>query len=103
MFAIVNHGGRQFKVEQDRFIYVNRLAQAEGEPVRFDEVLLVESNGSVSVGKPFVSGAAVTGRVLSHLKDDKVIVFKKKRRKGYKVKRGHRQYLTKVQIETIKL
>lgn len=102
MFAIVNIAGFQYKVSPDQFIYVNRLPQSEGDAVSFDEVLLVaQENGGVQIGKPFVSGAQVRGTVLKHLKDDKVIVFKKKRRKGYAVKKGHRQYLTKLKIEAI--
>lgn len=102
MFAIVNIAGFQYKVSPDQFVYVNRLPQDEGASVQFDEVLLVSKDGGgTRVGQPFVSGASVRGKVLSHLKDDKVIVFKKKRRKGYQVKKGHRQSLTKVQIESI--
>lgn len=101
MFAIVNIAGFQYKVSPDQFVYVNRLPEDQGADVSFDEVLLVSDNGSTQVGAPFVSGAAVRGTVLEHLKDDKVIVFKKKRRKGYKVKKGHRQALTKVKIESI--
>ena len=102
MFAIVNIAGFQYKVSPEQFVYVNRLPYAEGDAVHFDEVLLVaEPSGTVQVGKPFVSGAKVRGTILKHLKDDKVIVFKKKRRKGYAVKKGHRQHLTKVKIEAI--
>jgi large subunit ribosomal protein L21 len=101
MFAIVNISGQQMKVEPGKFVYVNRLAQGEGTELVLDSVLLVENNGAVQVGQPFVNGATVQARVLEHLKDDKVIVFKKKKRKGYRVKRGHRQSLTKVQIESI--
>lgn len=101
MFAIVDISGQQMKVEPGTFVYVNRLAQSEGDELVLDSVLLLENNGTVQVGQPFVSGATVQARVLQHLKDDKVIVFKKKKRKGYRVKRGHRQALTKVQIESI--
>lgn len=103
MYAIVEIAGQQFKVEKDRFIYTHRLQVEEGENVEFDSVLLTDDNGTVNVGTPKVAGAKVTGKVLEHLKGDKVIVFKKKRRKGYKVKNGHRQYLTKLLIEDITL
>jgi large subunit ribosomal protein L21 len=101
MFAIVDIAGQQFKVEQDRFIYTHRLDAEEGATVNFDNVLLIENSGSVRIGEPKVAGASVTAKVLSHLKGDKVVVFKKKRRKGYRVKNGHRQSLTKIQIESI--
>lgn len=101
MYAIVEIAGQQFKVEKDRYIYTNRLEAAEGDALSFDRVLLVENGGTVNVGTPVVAGAKVTGKVLEHLKGEKVIVFKKKRRKGYAKKNGHRQYLTKVLIEDI--
>ena len=83
-------------------VYVNRLAAKEGEKINFEEVVLVDNAGKVVVGTPTVKGASVTATVLQHLKDDKVIVFKKKRRKGYKKRNGHRQYLSQIQIESIK-
>ena len=101
MYAIVEIAGQQFKVEQDRFIYTQKIAGAEGDSVEFDNVLLVDNDGTVNVGTPSVSGAKVTGTILAHGKGDKVIVFKKKRRKGYKKKNGHRQLYTKVMINTI--
>lgn len=101
MYAIVEIAGQQFKVEKDRKIYVHRLENEEGSNVDFENVLLLDNDGKVTVGTPTVKGAKVTAKVLSHLKGDKVIVFKKKRRKGYKVKNGHRQFLTQVQIENI--
>jgi large subunit ribosomal protein L21 len=101
MYAIVEIAGQQFKVEKDRYIYTNRLKGEVGDTVTFDSVLLVDNNGTVSIGAPTLSGATITGEVLSHLKGDKVIVFKKKRRKGYKKKNGHRQYLTKLLIKDI--
>ncbi|MCB9251042.1 MAG: 50S ribosomal protein L21 [Flavobacteriales bacterium] len=102
MYAIVNIAGQQFKVTENQNLYVHRLSDDEGSSVKFDEVLLIDNNGKVTVGSPSVAGASVKAKVLSHLKGDKVIVFKKKRRKGYKLKRGHRQYLTRIQIESIK-
>ncbi|UXP34128.1 50S ribosomal protein L21 [Reichenbachiella agarivorans] len=102
MYAIVDIAGKQFKVTQDQFVYTPRLEGEEGASVEFDNVLLVEADGKVNVGTPSIKGAKVTGKILSHLKDDKVLVFKKKRRKGYKKKNGHRQAMTKVLIETIK-
>ena len=99
MYAIVEIAGQQFRVEKDRKMYVHRLETAEGENVEFEKVLLVEKEGTVQVGTPVVAGAKVTAKVLEHMKGEKVIVFKKKRRKGYKKKNGHRQYLTQIQIE----
>lgn len=101
MYAIVNIAGQQFKVEKDQQIFVHRLPNKEGDKVSFDQVLLVDNNGKVEVGAPAVSGAKVTGKVLEHLKGDKVIVFKKKRRKGYQTRNGHRQQFTKIAIEGI--
>ena len=101
MYAIVEIAGQQFKVEQDQQLFVHRLEGAEGTKVSFDNVLLIDNKGKVNVGAPVIAGANVSVKILEHLKDDKVIVFKKKRRKGYKVKNGHRQYLTKIQIESI--
>ena len=102
MYAIVNIAGQQFKVSENQNLYVHRLANDEGSSVEFNNVLLVDNDGKITIGSPTVSGASVSAKVLSHLKGDKVIVFKKKRRKGYRLKRGHRQYLTRIQIETIK-
>lgn len=101
MYAIVNIQGQQFKVEKDQTIFVHRLSNNEGETVETNDVMLVDNDGSVQVGTPLVDGASVQYKVLSHLKGDKVIVFKKKRRKGYRVKRGHRQLFSKIQIEAI--
>ena len=98
MYAIVEIAGQQFKVEAERKVYVHRLPQDEGADVTFEKVLLVDNEGVISIGTPLVEGAKVTATVLKHLKGDKVIVFKKKRRKGYKKKNGHRQYLTQIQI-----
>ena len=101
MYAIVEIAGQQFKVAKDQKVYVHRLQEAEGSKVTFDKVMLVEDGGNVTVGAPAIEGAAVTAKILGHLKGDKVIVFKKKRRKGYKKKNGHRQYLSEIQIESI--
>jgi len=101
MYAIVEIAGQQFKVEKDQQIFVHRLDAKTGSKVSFDKVLLTDDNGKVSIGKPTVSGASVSAKVLEHLKGDKVVVFKKKRRKGYRVKNGHRQYLTKIEIDKI--
>ncbi|MEN8228938.1 MAG: 50S ribosomal protein L21 [Bacteroidota bacterium] len=101
MYAIVDIAGQQFKVEKDQKLYVHRLEGEEGKKVSFDKVLLIDSGSKVSVGDPVVKGAAVGAKIVSHLKGDKVLVFKKKRRKGYKKLNGHRQHLTQIQIETI--
>ena len=101
MYAIVEIAGQQFKVEKDQQIFVHRLDSKEGEKVTFDNVLLIETSGKVKVGSPNVSGAKVTAKVLEHLKGDKVVVFKKKKRKGYRVKNGHRQYFSKIEIQKI--
>lgn len=102
MYAVVNIQGKQFKVQAGQSVYVHRLAQEAGSKVEFNEVLLVDNNGAVSVGKPTVAGASVAATVLSHVKSDKVVVFKKKRRKGYRVFKTHRQQLSKIQIDSIK-
>ena len=101
MYAIVEIAGQQFKVEKDRRIFVHRLDVEEGERMVFDRVLLVDNGGDVNVGVPVVEGAKISTQVLSHLKGDKVNVFKKKRRKGYKVKNGHRQYFSELLVEGI--
>lgn len=101
MYAIVEIAGQQFKVAKDQKVFVNRLASDEGKKVTFDNVLLLEDGGNITIGAPAIEGASVTAKVLSHLKGDKVIVFKKKRRKGYRKKNGHRQYLSEIQIESI--
>ena len=101
MYAIVEIAGQQFKVEKDRKVYVHRLAAEEGAQIEFDSVLLVDNDGQVKIGTPKVEAAKVTAKVLSHLKGDKVIIFKKKRRKTFERKNGHRQYLTQIQIESI--
>lgn len=101
MYAIVEMAGQQFKVAKDQKVYVHRLQTEEGKKVVFDKVLLLDDNGSVTVGAPVIEGAAVEAKVIKHLKGDKVIVFKKKRRKGYRKKNGHRQYLTEIVVEGI--
>ncbi|MFT5971113.1 MAG: large subunit ribosomal protein L21 [Flavobacteriales bacterium] len=101
MYAIVEIAGHQYKVEKDQQIFVNRLQGEEGGKLDFDQVLLIEDKGSVKVGAPAISGAKVSAKIVSHLRGDKVIVFKKKRRKGYKVRNGHRQYLTQIEITKI--
>ncbi len=102
MYAVVDIAGKQFKVEKDQYLYTPRLEAEAGATVKFDKVLLIDADGTVKVGTPLIKGASISGKVLEHVKDGKVIVFKKKRRKGYAVKNGHRQQFTKVQIESIK-
>jgi len=101
MYAIVEIAGHQFKVEKDQKVFVNRLSTEEGKKVAFDNVLLIGNGNDITLGAPAIDGAQVSAKVLKHLKGDKVIVFKKKRRKGYRVKNGHRQALTEIVIEGI--
>ena len=101
MYAIVEMAGQQFKVSKDQKVFVRRLDDAEGSEVIFDKVLLLDQNGAITIGAPTIDGASVQAKVLRHVKGDKVIVFKKKRRKGYKVKNGHRQFFTEIQISEI--
>ncbi|NRB59741.1 MAG: 50S ribosomal protein L21 [Winogradskyella sp.] len=101
MYAIVEIAGHQFKVEKDQKVFVNRLSTEEGKKVSFDNVLLIGNGSDVTLGAPAIDGAQVSAKVLKHLKGDKVVVFKKKRRKGYRVKNGHRQALTEIVIEGI--
>ena len=101
MYAIVEMAGQQFKVAKDQKVYVHRLQEEEGKKVTFDKVLLLEDGGDVTIGAPVIDGAAVEAKIVKHLKGDKVIVFKKKRRKGYQKKNGHRQYLTEIVVESI--
>lgn len=103
MYVIVDIAGQQFKVEKDNQIFVHRLAGAEGDTVEFNKVMLVEDGDKVTVGKPLVDGASVSVKILSHVRGDKVIIFKKKRRKSYQLQKGHRQDFSKVQIENISL
>ena len=101
MYAIVNIAGTQIKVEKDKYIYAPKMQGAEGDAVSFDNVLLMGDGDTIDVGAPGVKGAVVSGKIPGHVKGDKVIVFKKKRRKGYKKKNGHRQQYTKILIEDI--
>lgn len=101
MYAIVEIAGHQFKVEKDQKVFVNRLSTEEGKKVSFDNVLLIGDGNNVTLGAPAIDGAQVGAKVVKHLKGDKVIVFKKKRRKGYRVKKGHRQALSEIVIESI--
>ena len=101
MYAIVEIAGQQFKVEKSQKLYVHRLEGKEGDKLKLDKVLLVDDEGKVKVGKPVVDGASVTAKILEHMKGDKVLVFKKKRRKSYQKMNGHRQFLTQIEIEGI--
>jgi large subunit ribosomal protein L21 len=101
MYAIVDIAGKQFKVAKDQYIYAPKMEGEAGSAVSFNKVLLIDDGGSVTIGAPTVSGITVSGKILEHVKGNKVIVFKKKRRKGYAVRNGHRQQYTKVQIESI--
>ncbi len=102
MYAIVNIAGQQLKVTENDQIFVHRLPEEEGKSIKFKEVLLIDDEGKIKIGDPLIKGANITAKVLSHVKGDKVLVFKKKRRKGYQKMNGHRQQFTKIQIEKIK-
>lgn len=102
MYAIVEIAGQQFKVQKDQKVFVHRLAAEAGAKVEFDRVLLIDNDGKINVGAPAIEGAKVTVEVLDHVKGDKVIIFKKKRRKGYKKRNGHRQQFTAITIKSIK-
>ena len=101
MYAVVEIAGQQFKVEKDQKLFVHRLENKEGSIVSFEKVYLIDDGKKISFGTPSISGTYVNAKVLKHLKGDKVIVFKKKRRKGYRVKNGHRQALTELLIQSI--
>ncbi len=101
MYAILDIAGQQFKVQKDQYLYVNKLAGDAGAALTFDKVMLIGDGANISVGAPLVSGASVSIEILEHVKGDKVIVFKKKRRKGYKKKNGHRQQYTKILVKDI--
>ena len=102
MYAIVEIAGQQMKVTENLELFVHRLEAEEGKTVKFDKVLLVDNEGKIKTGNPTVKGANVSAKVISHIKGDKVLVFKKERRKGYQKMNGHRQQFTKIQIEKIK-
>jgi large subunit ribosomal protein L21 len=101
MYAIVEIAGKQFKVAKDQYIYAPKMEGDAGAAVSFDKVLLTDDGGSINIGAPLLSGIAVSGKIVEHVKGNKVLIFKKKRRKGYAVKNGHRQQFTKVQIDSI--
>lgn len=101
MYAIVEIAGQQFKVEEGKKIFVHRLEAEEGNNVDFDKVLLIDEDGKITIGEPVIKDAVVEGKVLDHVRGDKVIVFKKKRKKGYRVRNGHRQNFTQVEILSI--
>ncbi len=102
MYAIVIIAGQQFKVSKDQTLFVHRLEGKEGDSIKFEDILLADNGGQISIGTPTLSGS-VSAKIISHVKGDKVIIFKKKRRKGYKRKNGHRQYFTKILIENISI
>lgn len=102
MYAIVEIAGQQFKVEEGKKIFVHKIEAGDGKKVEFDQVLLIEDEGKVTIGEPVIKDAVVEGKVLEQLRGDKVIVFKKKRKKGYRIRNGHRQYFTQVEIVSIK-
>jgi large subunit ribosomal protein L21 len=101
MYAIVDIAGQQFKVEKGQEIFVHRLEGEKGAKLGFDKVMLIDNEGKTIVGTPVIDGAHVEGTIVDHLRGDKVFVFKKKNRKGYKKFNGHRQYLSLVKIEDI--
>jgi large subunit ribosomal protein L21 len=101
MYAIINIAGQQFKVEKDQQVIVHRLVGEEGKTLEFNDVVLAEDNGKVKIGTPSLKGASVKAKIIGHVRGDKVIIFKKKRRKGYQKQSGHRQDLTRIQIESI--
>ena len=103
MYAIVEIAGQQFKVAKDQKVFVNRLSGEEGDDVSFDKVLMTGDGDNITLGAPAIEGALVGATITRHLKGDKVIVFKKKRRKGYRKKNGHRQSLTEILIDDISL
>ena len=101
MYAIVEIAGQQFKVSKGQELFVHRLEAEEGSKVSFDRVLLIDNEGNTVVGTPTVATAKVEATVVAHCKGEKVLVFKKKRRKGYQTLNGHRQYLSKITIDNI--
>ncbi len=103
MYAIVEIAGQQFKVEKNNEIFVHRLEGDPGTKIEFEQILLLDNDGKISVGKPLVEGASISGQIIDHARGDKVVVFKKKRRKGYEKESGHRQDFSKVLIENISI
>ena len=101
MYVIVEIAGQQFKVQKDQKLFVHRLQAEEGTEMSFDTVMLKDADGAITIGVPTIEGASVKATILKHLKGDKVLVFKKKRRKGYQKMNGHRQYLSQIQITEI--
>ena len=101
MYAIVDIAGQQFKVEKDQKIFVHRLDGEAGSKMFFDKVLLIDNGKNIIIGNPLISDALISVKILSHIKGDKVIVFKKKRRKAYQIRKGHRQLFTEIQISEI--
>ena len=101
MFAIVDVGGQQVKVHPSARVCIPKLSSNVGDTVTFDNIILLADEKDVRIGTPFIDGASVEAKVLGHLKDDKVVVFKKKKRKGYRVSRGHRQQYTEIEITSI--
>jgi large subunit ribosomal protein L21 len=101
MIAVLNIDGRQFKVEESQELYINRISGKKGDKLTFNTVSVIKNDKSVSIGSPLVANAEIGVSIIEQTKDDKVVVFKKKRRKGYKVKNGHRQMLTKIKIDSI--
>lgn len=101
MYAIVDIAGQQFKVNADLIVHVNRLEAEKGSDISLDKILLTSNNGKIAVGAPYVSGATVSATVIDHFKGDKVIIFKKKRRKGFKKKNGFRASLTKIKVNSL--
>ncbi|HOY38426.1 MAG: 50S ribosomal protein L21 [Bacteroidales bacterium] len=101
MYAIVEIAGQQFKVEKGSKLFVHRLSEAEGNNVDFDKVLLIENENKFTVGRPVVENAKIVAKVVSHVRGDKVLVFKKKNRKGYQVLNGHRQNFSEIEVQEI--
>jgi large subunit ribosomal protein L21 len=101
MFAVVDIAGQQFKVSPAEKIYVPKRSEKVGETVTFDRILLLSDDKEVKIGNPVLKGSSVKAKVLGHAKDEKVTVFKKKKRKGYRLLRGHRQQYTQVEITSI--
>ena len=101
MYAVIKTGGKQHKVAEGEILKVEKLKASEGEPVDITDVLLIEKDGEVTLGSPFIEGAKVTAKILRHEKEDKVTIIKMKRRKDYRKKQGHRQNYSEIQIEQI--